>query len=178
MGIPSMRIFKLVAQGKLCIVLLSALCTTLLLGTTLAAQPAQARSVTYDLDIPAQSLNDALQAFALVSQHKLLYSSELVDGKNSPALKGQFTTEQAVKTLLGGTNLGYQVTSDGLILITAADEPPRKTTASAAAGDDSTGATSAGQEGKKSSSHDFRLAQVDQNSVGSQVASSQNSAKK
>jgi iron complex outermembrane receptor protein len=119
-----MRIFKLVAQGKLCIVLLSALCTTLLLGTTLAAQPAQARSVTYDLDIPAQSLNDALQAFALVSQHKLLYSSELVDGKKSPPLKGKFTAEQAVKALLSGSNLSYEVTPDGLVLIRAADPSP------------------------------------------------------
>ena len=57
---------------------------------------AQATTATYNLDIPAQSLNDALQALALASQHKLLYSSELVDGKIAPAIKGEFTTEQAV----------------------------------------------------------------------------------
>lgn len=119
-----MRMLKMAAEGKLCIVFLSALCTTLLLGTTIAAQPAEARSVKYNLDIPSQNLNDALQAFALASQHKLLYSSELVDGKKSPALKGQFTAEQAVKALLSGTNLSYQVTSDGLVLIRSADPPP------------------------------------------------------
>jgi iron complex outermembrane recepter protein len=100
--------------------LFAALCTTMALSTTVAAPPAEARSVTYSLDIPSQSLNDALQALALASQHKLLYSSELVDGKNSPAIKGQFTTEQAVKALLSGSNLTYEVTSDGLVLIRAA----------------------------------------------------------
>jgi outer membrane receptor protein involved in Fe transport len=103
---------------------LAALCTTLVLGTTIAAPPAEARSKTYNLDIPSQSLNDALQNLALASQHKLLYSSELVEGKKSPALKGQFTTEQAVKALLSGTKLTYEVTSDGLVLIRDANAPP------------------------------------------------------
>src|SRR5882724_2881956 len=128
MGIPSMRISKMAAPVRLCGVLLAAISTTLLLGTTIAAPPVQARSVTYNLDIPAQSLNDALQALALASQHKLLYSSELVDGKQSPALKGQFTTEQAVKALLSGTHLNYEITSDGLVMIRA-EAPPQGTNA-------------------------------------------------
>src|SRR5665213_1945896 len=115
MGISSMRILTSVKMVRLCNVLLTALATTLLLGTAVAAPPAQSRAVTYNLDIPAQSLNDALQALALASKHKLLYSSELVDGKKSPALKGQFTTEQAVKALLSGTHLRFEVTSDGLV---------------------------------------------------------------
>jgi iron complex outermembrane receptor protein len=119
-----MRMVKKLKNQKIgaCSVVLAALCTTLVLGAAVAAQPAEARSVTYNLDIPSQSLNDALQALALASQHKLLYSSELVVGKNSPAIKGQFTTEQAVKALLSGTNLSYEVTSDGLVLIRAAGE--------------------------------------------------------
>src|SRR3984957_11577201 len=117
-----MRTPKIATRAKLRTMLFTALATTLLLSTTIAAPPAEARSVQYDLDIPSQNLNDALQAFALASQHKLLYSSELVNGKRSPALKGQFTTEQAVKSLLAGTNLAYEVTSDGLVLIRAAGE--------------------------------------------------------
>jgi iron complex outermembrane recepter protein len=119
-----MRMFTKLKRKKLgaCGAILSALCTTLVFGTTVGAQQAEARSVTYNLDIPSQSLNDALQALALSSQHKLLYSSELVDGKTSPAIKGRFTTEQAVKALLAGTKLSYEVTSDGLVLIRAAGE--------------------------------------------------------
>ena len=117
-----MRMFKNLKTQKIgvCIAILFASCTTLLLGAAIAAQPAEARSVKYNLDIPSQSLNDALQALAIASQHRLLYSSELVDGKNSPAIKGQYTTEQAVKALLSGTDLSYEVTADGLVLIRGA----------------------------------------------------------
>src|SRR5882672_8223190 len=96
---------------------LEVVAATLLLGITIAAPLAEARGTTYTLDIPSQNLNDALQALALASRHKLLYSSELVDGKSSPALKGDYTTEQAVRYLLSGTNLTYEITADELVLI-------------------------------------------------------------
>jgi iron complex outermembrane recepter protein len=124
-----MHILKTAAKVRLYVSVLAALCTTPFLGIAFAAPPAQARSVTYDLDIPAQSLKDSLQALAFASHHKLLYSSELVDGKRSPALKGQFTTEQAVKALLSGTKLSYEITSDGLVLIRASGPPEGTNTA-------------------------------------------------
>src|SRR6266850_414927 len=114
---------------------LAALCVTLLPGTTIAAPPAEARSTTYNLDIPSQSLKDALQALALASQHKLLYSADLVEGRKSPKLKGEFTTEQAVKVLLSGTDLKYEVTSDGFLLIRATDPPPTTNAAGVDTGD-------------------------------------------
>jgi iron complex outermembrane recepter protein len=124
-----MHILNTAARVRLYVSILAALCATPFLGIAFAAPPAQARIVTYDLDIPAQSLKDSLQALAFASHHKLLYSSELVDGKRSPALKGQFTTEQAVKALLSGTKLSYEVTSDGLVLIRASGPPDGTNTA-------------------------------------------------
>lgn len=103
---------------------LSRTCACLLLAATFDAA-ADARSTTYQLDIPAQSLSDALQALALASQHKLLYDTVLVKGKSSPALKGDFTAEEAVKRLLSGTNLSYEVTEDGLVLIRPPSAPAR-----------------------------------------------------
>ena len=79
--------------------------------------------MTYNLDIPARSSKDALQALVLVSYYRLLYSTELVDGKRSPALNGEFTAEQAVKTLLSGTDWSHQVTSDGLVRIHSSPTP-------------------------------------------------------
>ena len=172
-----MRISKTAARANLCGVVLSALCTTVLPGTTIAAPSADAHSVKYDLDIPSQKLDDALQAFALASRHKLLYSSELVEGKRNPALKGQFTTEEAVKALLSGTHLNYEVTSDGLVLIRASDEPSRSN-GPASTGGAPTGTGSSAQEGKKNSSGEFRVAQVDtgqgssSSSLGGQTSSS------
>jgi iron complex outermembrane receptor protein len=80
------------------------------------ATATEPRSVTYQFDIPAQSLDESLQALALASQHRLLYSSELVDGKSAPVLKGKYTTEQAVQQLLAGADVDYEV-SDGLVII-------------------------------------------------------------
>lgn len=99
---------------------LTALGSAVFAGTTalsLAAPPAQARSVTYNLDIPSQSLGDALQALALASEHKLLYSAEVVDGKTSVAIKGVFTADEAVRQLLSGTDLSYEVRADGLVIV-------------------------------------------------------------
>ncbi len=86
-----------------------------------SASAADGRGVTYNLDIPAQNLNDALQALAIASQHKLLYASELIDSESAPAVKGAYTSEQAVRQLLDGTDLTYEI-SDGLLLIRARDE--------------------------------------------------------
>jgi len=98
-----------------------------------------------------------LQAFALASHHKLLYSSDLVAGKTSTAIKGQFTTEEGVSRILANTSLKYEVTTNGLVMIRAANvaDPP----------DDLSQRSNTGQatkEGKKDSSDGFLVAQVDQ----------------
>lgn len=98
--------------------------TSLLSATALAGPPAESRGAQYALDIPAESLIDALQALALASHRKLLYTSELVDGKSSSALKGRFTAEEALKALLSGTALTYEATADGALLIRPAAVPP------------------------------------------------------
>ena len=132
-----------------------ALCALCLLGLVTPPKAAEPTSApTYRLDIPAQSLNDALQTFALASQHKLIYSSDLVDGKKSPALKGTYTTEQALKALLAGTNLTYELTSSGLVMIRAFDP--------AFARDAKHSDPPSGKEGKQASSGDSRVAQADQ----------------
>jgi len=99
--------------------LLAVLCASLILGTGFAAEPASTPGPTYSLDIPEQSLRDALQALALVSHHKLLYLSNLVRGQSAPALKGDYTLEQALHQLLSRTHLSYEITADGLVLIRA-----------------------------------------------------------
>lgn len=136
-------------------------------GLGVASQaPTATDSVKYAVDIPAQNLGDALQAFALASHHKLFYSSDLVAGKKSPPLLGQFTTEEGVKRLLANADLQYEVTSNGLVMIrsaSAADSPADVVRQSSA--------DNGGKEGKKDSSQDFRVAQLDQTTLtsGSQV---------
>ncbi len=71
----------------------------------------------FELDLPSQDLNVALQAVAHASHHRLLYRAELVRGKSSAALKGRFTASQALERVLSGTDLTFEITSSGVVLI-------------------------------------------------------------
>jgi hypothetical protein len=84
--------------------------TVLLCSTALPQASVEARSVSYELNIPAENLDAALQALALASHHKLLYRAELVAGKASKELVGSYTTEEGVTRLLEGTKLSFEIT--------------------------------------------------------------------
>jgi len=89
-----------------------------LLGAgTLTFADADARSISYDLNIPSEDLTAALQSFAIASHHKLLYKAELTTGKISRALKGHFTAQEAMEALLSGTGLSYEITGSSVVLI-------------------------------------------------------------
>jgi iron complex outermembrane receptor protein len=174
---------------NLCRMLTMALCTALLAAGTLTFADADARSVTYDLNIPYEDLTDALQSFAIASHHKLLYKAELTAGKTSRALKGHFTAEEAIQALLSGTGLIYEITGGSVVLIKSQDDKTstiaptatagsRQSTAQSASSASSDEATSSKEAGKKSS-QDFRVAQVDQANAGPQaVGEDQNAEKK
>lgn len=101
-----------------------AMCSLIILAGSLTASKAEGRATSYQLDIPAQDLTSALQSFALSSHHKLLYRSQLVQGKQCRSLKGQFTMEEALAALLAGTGLEFEITPASVILIKSnAPEP-------------------------------------------------------
>ena len=103
----------------------------LVMGVAVAETP-----TSYPLDIPSQSLNDALQALALASKHELLYSARLVEGKRGVALKGTFTAEEAVRQLLAGTELTYEVTGEGVVVIKKSPAPTPAVSSSSEKGDE------------------------------------------
>ncbi|MBL8269483.1 TonB-dependent siderophore receptor [Steroidobacter sp.] len=89
-------------------------------STTLAAaEPAASTALQtrYALDIPAQSLESALQAVALTVNGKVLYRPELLSGKHVAGLQGDFTIDEAMGLLLAGTDLTYEFTSSAVVLI-------------------------------------------------------------
>jgi iron complex outermembrane receptor protein len=154
-----------------------ALFTVMILGTTFAAPPAEAHAVTYNLDIPAQSLESALQAFVLVSHHRLLYKSTLVEGQMAPALKGEFTTEEAMKKLLSGTpQLTFDVTpADAILFRAKSDKSPSAEITGAGGSVDAgqPGKSGAAQEREKEKSQKgdrFRLAQESQGQATSSTS--------
>jgi len=101
----------------------SELCAGLILTTAVitAHAPAvladTALTTKFDLDIPAQPLNNALEAFGRATNQQLAFDKALVLGKTSPALRGSFTAEQALGRLLEGSGLTAKKTPGGVLVI-------------------------------------------------------------
>jgi iron complex outermembrane recepter protein len=156
--------------------------SVVLFSSALPDEKVEARNVTYQLNIPAENLDAALQALALASHHKLLYRAELVAGKTSRALIGTFTTEEAVRQLLSGTDLGFDITPASVVLIRSKDEGKSGDAAvgvqagaasaamSSSAPPDATPSDTNG--GGKQSSQDFRMAQMGQANTGASTVAS------
>ena len=102
---------------NLCRTLAVSICTALFAAGALTFADSDARSISYDLNIPSEELTAALQSFAIASHHKLLYKAELTAGKTSRALKGHFTAQEAIKALLSGTGLTFEITGSSVVLI-------------------------------------------------------------
>ncbi len=81
------------------------------LGTSLAAQ---AQSQTYEFNIGAQSLASALMQLADQTGLQVLYSPDTLGNLSTPGVRGRLSVDQAVRQLLGGTQLHY--TLDGSTL--------------------------------------------------------------
>jgi outer-membrane receptor for ferric coprogen and ferric-rhodotorulic acid len=63
----------------------------------------------YNLHIPSQSLDAALQEFARQSGIQIVFFSQLTQGLQSPALEGEYTVDGAMDALLSGSNLTFRV---------------------------------------------------------------------
>jgi len=80
------------------------------LGLALSsALVAQVQAQEWTLDIPAQSMNSALQALAKQTDTQLLYSPQDISGLRSSALKGRHDLASSLRILLQGTGLRYQI---------------------------------------------------------------------
>jgi iron complex outermembrane receptor protein len=75
---------------------------------------------TQAFDIPAQNLATALTALAGQADLQILVAQELVAGKVSPTVRGQYSGLQALQQLLASTNLVYSVKSRDIVIVRAA----------------------------------------------------------
>lgn len=64
-------------------------------------------------DIPARPLAEALRLYALVTRQPALFRSELVEGRISSAVRGQYSPEAALHRLLDGTGLIAETVEGG-----------------------------------------------------------------
>ena len=126
-------------------------------------------SVRRPTNIPAQGLGPALQALAKDRNFQVVYVSEEVANVRTQGAVGEFTSEEALRQLLRGTRLSYRYLDEKTITIlptsTTSNPGTVPTSPDNAPGSNSSGDTQ--QEGKRSSSAGFRLAQVDQGQTSS-----------
>ena len=93
-------------RTRVCVWVLGTFLSLIAVGPA-AAQPAETRA----FEIPRQSLSSALLAFAEQSELEVLFDTRIAQGKTSPGVRGSYTSEQALRQLLAGSNLSYRYTS-------------------------------------------------------------------
>jgi Fe(3+) dicitrate transport protein len=81
-----------------------------------AAGVAQAADAPMVIHIQSQPLGAALSQLAQQASLQLFFSPELVAGKQAPAVDGNLSAEQALRALLKGSGLEYQISADTVIL--------------------------------------------------------------
>ena len=72
---------------------------------------------TRQFNIAEQSLSAALGEFARQSDRQILYSTDVVNGKQSVGIKGDFSPEVALRQLLGAAGLTFRITAEHTILV-------------------------------------------------------------
>src|SRR3984957_10073840 len=72
---------------------------------------------TYRFDIPREPLSQALTDFSQASAQQIIYSESIVKGHTAAGLHGSYTVDDAIHTLLNGTDLKVDVNPAGVLMI-------------------------------------------------------------
>jgi outer membrane receptor protein involved in Fe transport len=138
----------------------------------LAQAPAASAAITQYTNIPAQELAPALRRLAKGRNFQIIFASRDVASLRTNGAVGEFTTDEALRSLLSGTGLTWKYLDESTVMVFAASSPlnspasgqPVPSASPATPSDRSTGAQ------KKSFWAPFRMAQTDQGKSASDAA--------
>jgi iron complex outermembrane recepter protein len=82
-----------------------------------AAPMAVYAQVTYSFNLPVQPLADSLRAVGSKASVDVAFEPATVQGRNAPALKGNYSAQQALDRLLAGSGLALRTTQGGSFLV-------------------------------------------------------------
>ena len=110
-----------VALAVLCVAINSAIFHP---QSAVAAEPSAQPSdqATRFFDIPAQPLTNALSAFARQANLQLGLAAGLVDGLQAPAVRGNFSNEQALRQLLGDAPVSWKIDGQRSLILSPRSE--------------------------------------------------------
>lgn len=72
---------------------------------TAAPTTAYAQEASYQIDIPAQGMGDALRALGKATKQNIVFNGSLVKGKRSAAVRGRMSASDALAQMLAGSGL-------------------------------------------------------------------------
>lgn len=84
---------------------------------TAAPTAAYAQEATYQIDIPAQSMGDALRALGKATKQNIVFNGSLVKGKRSAAVRGRLSASDALERMLAGSGLKMSRGSGGGLVV-------------------------------------------------------------
>ena len=90
-------------------------------GCALAALAAANPALAADFTIAAQELQPALHQFAAQGDQQVLFSSDAVQGKQTPGFAGDADPERVLQALLTGTGLTYRRDGDTFLIAQAGE---------------------------------------------------------
>jgi hypothetical protein len=120
--------------AKRAVVAFAALVATLICVAKAAEPEPASTTQPIDFEIPSQPLANALHAYGRRMGIQVLYESRSAMGRQSEAVQGQFTPDEALKRLLAGTDLEVRhARADAISLVAPVgqDIPPTNPLASA-----------------------------------------------
>jgi outer membrane receptor protein involved in Fe transport len=88
------------------------------------ARPALAEGKTYDFHIPAEGTAKALIDFSRQANVQIVFPAQILKGRSSAAISGQYDRSTVLKMLLDGT--GLEVATESDVLITLRTASPEK----------------------------------------------------
>jgi hypothetical protein len=115
------------APAKRTMVAIAALAAALICVARAAEPQLPSATQPIDFEIPSQPLANALHAYGRRMGIQVLYESRSAMGRQSEAVKGQFTPDEALKRLLAGTDLEVRHARPDAITLVAPvrqDAPP------------------------------------------------------
>ena len=108
-------------------------CALVLLLLLAGGRPAQAESPLLSLNLPAQDLEHALQAYSRATGMAVLVDRELTRGRRSIGVRGRFTAQEALAMLLTGSGLMARYARSDAFTLQAPQVSPPTTSRGAAA---------------------------------------------
>lgn len=138
-----------IQQKRRSLLLTSAIAGASFVALLSTATIARAADPVYRFDIPKEPLSQALKDFSQSSAQQIIFSEDVVRGREAPAVRGSYTSPQVLDLLLAGTNLAVERTPSGTIMVKSKDDKQRAQETRPTRLGDASQASPSGEDGQK-----------------------------